>query len=414
MKLTWTNNKWSKVILHVIAWIIIFSLSYLLASHYNERRPKNPDSTGFFYLNTVTGLFWVGLFYLNAFALIPRFIYKRRYALYVIILVAIFSAIMAIHSLLFLFFIKSVQFIFLNSLQFNLPTFILTVAVSTTYRFITDRAKTDKFNQQKHEENLKTELSFLRSQISPHFIFNVLNNMVALVRIKSDQLEPTIMKLSSLLQYMLYETDEEKVLLKNEVEYLQSYIDLQQQRFGSKVKLNLSIDIKDDWYTIEPMMLIPFVENAFKHGVGLIQNPQIDIELSASPYQVRPGNGLGTDLHHHPYEGNIGMKRSDGQMDTPADIKMDGRIDFFQGDGELVFDCFFGNFQNFSRFPVFKTPFFHQFKSQAATGRERIHHLLNPFQHFCGNHHLLRVSVLNEDIAGIFVDVTGGFSFLFL
>ena len=280
MKLTWTNNKWSKVILHVIAWIIIFSLPYLLASHYNERRPKNPDSTGFFYLNTVTGLFWVGLFYLNAFALIPRFIYKRRYALYVIILVAIFSAIMAIHSLLFLFFIKSVQFIFLNSLQFNLPTFILTVAVSTTYRFMTDRAKTDKFNQQKHEENLKTELSFLRSQISPHFIFNVLNNMVALIRIKSDQLEPTIMKLSSLMQYMLYETDEEKVLLKNEVEYLQSYIDLQQQRFGTKVKLNLSIDIKDDWYTIEPMMLIPFVENAFKHGVGLIQNPQIDIELS--------------------------------------------------------------------------------------------------------------------------------------
>ena len=273
------NKKWSKLALHVIAWIIVFSLPYLLASHYNERRPKNPDGTGFFYINTITGLFWIGLFYLNAFALIPRFIYKKRYFSYVIILVAVFSTIMAIHSLLFLFFIKSAPFVFLNSFIFNLPTFILTVTVSTTYQFVMDKAKTDKFNQQKQAENLKTELSFLRSQISPHFIFNVLNNMVALVRIKSDQLEPTIMKLSSLMQYMLYETDQEKVLLKNEREYLQSYIDLQQRRFGTKVKLNILVDIKDDWRTIEPMMLIPFVENAFKHGVGLIQNPQIDIEL---------------------------------------------------------------------------------------------------------------------------------------
>lgn len=273
------NKKWGKVALHVIAWIIVFSLPYLLTSNYNENRPNNRDSTEFFYLNTITGFFWVVLFYLNAYVLTPRFIYKKKYLVYVVLLVGIFSFVMLIHSLLFLFFIKSVPFSFFRSFLFNLPIFILTVAVSTTYRFITDRAKTDKFNQQKHEENLKTELSFLRSQISPHFIFNVLNNMVALVRIKSDQLEPTIMKLSSLMQYMLYETDEEKVLLKNEVEYLQSYIDLQQQRFGSKVKLNISIDIKDDWYTIEPMMLIPFVENAFKHGVGLIQNPQIDIEL---------------------------------------------------------------------------------------------------------------------------------------
>ena len=110
--------------------------------------------------------------------------------------------------------------------------------------------------------------------------------MVALVRLKSDQLEPTIMKLSNLMQYMLYETDEEKVLLGTEVEYLQSYIDLQQQRFGSKVKLNVCLDIKEDWLSIEPMMLIPFVENAFKHGVGMIENPEINIKLQTNEKQL--------------------------------------------------------------------------------------------------------------------------------
>src|SRR5262249_40157374 len=118
-------------------------------------------------------------------------------------------------------------------------------------------------------------------QVNPHFMFNVLNNMVALARKKSDLLEPSLIKLSSLLRYMLYETDEQKVPLEKEVEYLRSYIDLQQQRFGSLVKINVDVHAPDKHYEIEPMLLIPFVENAFKHGTGIIDSPQIDIELSA-------------------------------------------------------------------------------------------------------------------------------------
>jgi len=81
------------------------------------------------------------------------------------------------------------------------------------------------------------------------------------------------------MQYMLYDTDEEKVLLSDEVQYLQSYTDLQQQRFGSKLKISSSLKVSDNTQEIEPMLLIPFVENAFKHGIGLIENPEINIEL---------------------------------------------------------------------------------------------------------------------------------------
>jgi LytS/YehU family sensor histidine kinase len=172
------------------------------------------------------------------------------------------------------------------SASHNLTTFLLTVAASITLKLIWDKSEADRLLQEKQEESLKTELSFLRSQISPHFVFNVLNNMVALARLKSDQLEPTIMKLSNLMQYMLYETDEEKVLLATEVEYLHSYIDLQQQRFGSKVKLNVSLNATEDWLSIEPMMLIPFVENAFKHGVGMIEDPEINIHLETKDKQL--------------------------------------------------------------------------------------------------------------------------------
>ncbi|MGI8635635.1 MAG: sensor histidine kinase [Segetibacter sp.] len=286
MKTFQIHNKWFRALLHVAAWVIIFSLPYLLKSPYEQQKIRRPDAQGFLYLDGITNIFWVGVFYLNAFYLTERFIYKKKYFLYTIILIAVYCLIMFFHGLLFTELIASRRFNFQMSASHNLTTFLLTVAASITLKLVWDKSEADRLWQEKQEENLKTELSFLRSQISPHFVFNVLNNMVALARLKSDQLEPTIMKLSNLMQYMLYETDEEKVLLATEVEYLHSYIDLQQQRFGSKVKLNVSLNATEDWLSIEPMMLIPFVENAFKHGVGMIDNPEINIHLETKDKQL--------------------------------------------------------------------------------------------------------------------------------
>jgi LytS/YehU family sensor histidine kinase len=164
-------------------------------------------------------------------------------------------------------------------LLFNLFAFLFFLASSTAYQMIRDRTIADRLAKDKENENLKTELSFLRSQVSPHFMFNVLNNMVALARKQSDLLEPSLIKLSALMRYMLYEADETKVPLEKEAEYLRSYIDLQQMRFGKKLAVNVSIQHLDGAYEIEPMLLIPFVENAFKHGTGFIDDARIDINL---------------------------------------------------------------------------------------------------------------------------------------
>jgi LytS/YehU family sensor histidine kinase len=110
--------------------------------------------------------------------------------------------------------------------------------------------------------------------------------MVALARKHSDQLEPSLIKLSSLMRYMLYEADEDLVSLESEVEYLHSYIDLQMQRFGNKVSVKLDFSEIDANYEIEPMLLIPFVENAFKHGVSGLEDAMIEIELKAIKNQL--------------------------------------------------------------------------------------------------------------------------------
>ena len=282
MKAAWYSKKWFIVLAHAAAWILLFALPYLLRPEYNSEQPQqHSKGGGNSYFSLIMNLSWVALFYLNALFLIPRFVYKKKYWLYGLVLLAIFSWLIAQTRILFQLFNTSANYNIRQHLLITFFIFLFVLASSTAYQMIRDRMKTERIAKDKENEHLKTELTFLRSQVSPHFMFNVLNNMVALARKKSDLLEPSLIKLSSLLRYMLYETDEEKVLLEKEIEYLQSYIDLQIQRFGSKVKVNVSLQDFDSSYFIEPMLLIPFVENAFKHGTGLIQNAEITIKLKA-------------------------------------------------------------------------------------------------------------------------------------
>lgn len=164
----------------------------------------------------------------------------------------------------------------------NILLYLCIIGTSISYSIISDNAEREKIRKEKENENLRTELSFLRSQVSPHFIFNVLNNLVALARKKSDVLESSLIELSGLMRYMLYENDEEQVSLTREVEYLKSYIALQTLRFGDDVTITFNPPKNTDHYYIEPMLLAPFVENAFKHGGDVNNEAFINITLEIS------------------------------------------------------------------------------------------------------------------------------------
>jgi LytS/YehU family sensor histidine kinase len=154
------------------------------------------------------------------------------------------------------------------------------VAIGISYRFLSDNMTDQEVKKEEENERLKSELSFLRSQISPHFMFNVLNSIVSLSRRKPEMVEPVVIKLSELMRYMIYETSDSKVSIDKEFSYLESYIELQRLRFGNDIKIDFKHNLNTSPSSIEPMLLIPFVENAFKHGVGMVQNPSIDIELN--------------------------------------------------------------------------------------------------------------------------------------
>ena len=152
---------------------------------------------------------------------------------------------------------------------------------SVMLRLSNSRLEYERKFLEKEKEQINTELQFLKSQIHPHFLFNTLNNLYTLILQKSDRASDALLRLSDLLRYLLYECEEEEVPLSKEVEVLRSFILLQQLKYAQPV--NVVLDKKDipDHLMIQPMMLIPLLENAFKYSdVGINDNAYIRIDFS--------------------------------------------------------------------------------------------------------------------------------------
>lgn len=269
--------------LHIIMWLGYTALPQLNINLRDSSRPQiNPYSNGYYW--AYASFSAILLFYLNSEYLFPK-VYKQRpirYFIYLILVIAI---------LLVGRFMARVNFVGrdINQTLFYVNGFLQYLyifGISASYSFFTDYQRQQSTQRDNEHERLKSELSFLRSQISPHFMFNLLNSLVALNRKKSNLVEPVLLKMSDLLRYMLYEKDDKQITLDNEVKYLQNYIDLQKLRFGDYVDIDFTIKAPTFSKNIEPMLLIPFVENAFKHGVGMIEKPIIRIELQTIENQL--------------------------------------------------------------------------------------------------------------------------------
>ncbi len=202
-------------------------------------------------------------------------------------------------------------------------------------------ALTIKFFKMWHERReaaLEAELNFLKGQVHPHFLFNTLNNLYALSITKSDKAPGIVMGLSEILKYMLYETKTGTIALSRDVEILENYIALEKIRYEDRIDLNIKIQNDLDGYNIAPLLLLPLVENAFKHGTSerigdvwikldlTVKNDLLKLKLSNSKPQNLPG-----DIERH--KGNIGLpnvqKRLDLLYPNAYDLKIFNDDDMF-------------------------------------------------------------------------------------
>lgn len=291
-------------IFHLVLWSVWIGLPFLNAGE-NER-----NFSFALWMLPVT-LSRIPFFLLNTEWLIPRIFRKRGIGAYLvglILLIATFSILGQVYKFTLIpdgVLGKRVDWFW------SIIPVVFIAAISTGYGFIIYLLRQDQVRQEEQQQRLTSELSFLRSQISPHFIFNILNSIVYLIRSKSDQAESVTIKLSELMRYMLYTPQEEQVPIEKEIEYLENYIALQETRFGEDVAIHFEKKGHSSSLAIEPMILIPFVENAFKHGVGLVSDPiiSITVEVSRSEFVFSVRNKIGPETAMEKDESSgIGLK----------------------------------------------------------------------------------------------------------
>lgn len=183
--------------------------------------------------------------------------------------------------------------------------------------------------QQIDREKLQTELELLKSQVHPHFLFNTLNNLYSLTLNKSDRASAVVLKLSDLLRYMLYECNVPAVSLKKELDFLRNYIALEQLRYGDRLDMSVSISGDHEHKLIAPLLLIPFLENAFKHGTSeQLEQAWMHIELSVqgTTLKFKVINSRETMPHEENYTGGIGLQNVQKRLQLLYPNKHDLRI----------------------------------------------------------------------------------------
>jgi two-component system, LytTR family, sensor kinase len=212
--------------------------------------------------------------------IIPKFLFKKNHLLFFVLFI--------LHALVFGFSIWLTLYIASGFQSFDSMPFIRPIvlnyqipATAAAIYLFKRMYLMQQYSLNLEKEKLEAELKFLKSQIHPHFLFNTLNNLYALTLKKSDKAPEMVIQLSNLLEYMLYSGKETEVELNDELKQLKGYIDLEKIRFGNRLKIDTEITGNVDGLLIAPLLLLPFVENSFKHGASNdLKSPFIDLKVS--------------------------------------------------------------------------------------------------------------------------------------
>lgn len=287
--------------------------------HEDHHNILNQFST-FIFIFLVINIKFILLFYVNYLVLIPRYFEKQKFQLYFILLGILFLVVVSIPFIRNLFFENHHYLEELKSHDEHhrmrrggmiAPTdgmhFFMSVIVTLVPILIYNYKRWMSAQQEKAE----MELAFLKTQINHHFLFNSLNSIYALSEQKSENTSSAILDLSSIMRYLLTETDSKFVSLKKELDYISHYINLQRLRIPPNVLLEFQLKRDVDDLQIAPMILLTFIENCFKHGV-LTSKPceiKIEIAIEQNVLFLKTSNSIQEKMHESNME-KIGIENA--------------------------------------------------------------------------------------------------------
>lgn len=280
---------------HVLFWFLLFLFYTNINTVYNDSIYKVLGH------NLIVLVPQVLAAYTLAYFIIPKFLYKKKYFLFFLSLLISCYIFPALARILVVHIVEELyreppfgQESILEILtdikrlyKYYLYNVFLPVFLFISIKLLKERFEEKNKQELLEKEKVSAELNFFKAQIHPHFLFNTLNNLYTLTLQKSDKASDTVLKLSDILDYMLYQCNDKSVSIDKEIHLIQNYIELERLRYGKRLDLNFTQEIDDASTQIAPLLLISFVENAFKHGVSsAIKNPTIDIQIKVSNEQL--------------------------------------------------------------------------------------------------------------------------------
>lgn len=291
-----SKNKIEKWLPHIVGLLLFCILPLFVFDRNNDR------AIYWMYSYYYQLLFMIVAFYVNYLVIVPRFFFSKRriYFFAVIFLFAVLLLVTSqyLYDVLQLDSLRPENLVLGRNIRprsrFGLhpklvDNFILLLVVlgfSSGMAIIQHLRKNETKQKEIEKARVDSELAFLRNQISPHFFFNSLNNIYALIAVDGDKAQKAVEKLSVLMRYLIYESNVETVELQKEFDFTLKYIELMQQRLSSKIKLDVDIDNNLPDIKIPPLLFIPFVENAFKHGISYREKSFISILLKTDMNNV--------------------------------------------------------------------------------------------------------------------------------
>lgn len=297
-----------------IFWHTCFWVGCILFLMFTARNNSKISTDALLILFVLYGLVNISLFYLNYLVLIPRLLDKKKYRLYiVVVLVIIILYSLGKYGLALEFRpyvlnrMKGEVITIGRYLTSAVLTCMVFIFLSLVLQFTADWFINERVQRDLENQRLAAELAFLKSQINPHFLFNSLNSIYSLAYQRSDTTPEAILKLSEIMRYMLYECNDNKVDLEKELQYLQSYIDLQKIRFGKKAYVDFEVNGAVTSQRIVPLLLIAFIENAFKHGVANDPATPIQLRVDVDNDRLHFYMQNKKHLHNRDSAGGIGL-----------------------------------------------------------------------------------------------------------
>ncbi len=274
---------------HVIVWLLLLVVPYVTTDQVFNSMDEASDIKYLIHCLILSAVL-ISMFYFNYFFLIPRFLLTKKYWLYFIFLFASIATVFYLTVALFIFsdfnpeilaktnpvIEKIIPVIIINTVSLWLLSIVSSVLMAAYNRL-----------KQTEEEKLSAQIASLKSQINPHFLFNTLNNIYATAIDTSPKAADMVDRLSDMMRYTMKDTQQNFVLLEDELNYIDNFIELQKLRLDRSVKLEYHTLEIIPVLQIAPMLLIPFIENAFKHGVNSEQKSWIIIELTMNKTQFQ-------------------------------------------------------------------------------------------------------------------------------